>query len=104
MQTKAVARKASGRVTPKKGSPAASAKAAKPARSERWDLDDSRTVRSGWIWRGFLVLSLFAVGVALILNGNHHSDLAVVWLVIAAGWFGFSMFLWRRHTRWVRGS
>jgi hypothetical protein len=49
-----------------------------------------------------LLLSLIAVGVAIIMDGNHHSGLAVAWLVIAVGWFGFAMFLWRKHTRYLR--
>jgi Flp pilus assembly protein TadB len=64
---------------------------------ERWDPNQSRSVQSGWIWRGFLMLSLLAVGVIIIMAGNHHTTLAILWAVIAAGWFAISMWLWRKH-------
>ncbi len=71
---------------------------------ERWDVSQSRSVRSGWVWRGIMVLSLMALGVAIILAGNHQSLLAVFWVVIAAGWFSVSIWVWRMHARYVRGG
>jgi len=71
---------------------------------ERWEVSQSRSVRSGWVWRGIMVLSLMALGVAIILAGNHQSLLAVFWVVIAAGWFSVSVWVWRMHARYVRGD
>jgi hypothetical protein len=69
----------------------------------RYDVSESWSVRSGWGWRTFFMLSLIAVGVAIILAGNHAGTLAILWLVIAAGWFATSMWLWRKHLRYIRG-
>lgn len=92
-----------GRVTPKKRSPSGRAvRPPRPARPEKWQVDESRSVRNGWVWRGFLLLSVIALGVALILDGNHQGTLALAWVVIALGWFGVSMWLWRRHSRYMR--
>jgi hypothetical protein len=116
MQSKVMTRKPSGRVSPHKGRAVPAASAAQPAqpaaqpaqpdkaRSERWDVQQSRQVRSGWVWRGFLILTLLGVGVAIIMAGNHHRTLALLWLVIAAGWFAMSMWLWRQHSRYMRGD
>ncbi len=71
---------------------------------ERWELSQSRSVRSGWVWRGIMVLSLMALGVAIILAGNRQSLLAIFWVVIAAGWFSVSIWVWRMHARYVRGG
>lgn len=49
------------------------------------------------------MLSLVAIGVAIILAGNGAGTLAILWLVIAAGWFATSMWLWRKHVRYIRG-
>ena len=100
MQSRAVARKSTGRVTPPKRVAAKPA----PAPAKEWNLRDSRSVRSGWVWRGFMMLALLAVGVAIIMVGNHHAALAAMWLVIAAGWFATSMWLWRQHGRYMRGG
>jgi hypothetical protein len=69
---------------------------------EKWEVSESRSVRSGWVWRGFFLLSLIAVGVAFIMAGNHQTTLAALWGVIAAGWFITSMWLWRQHTRYLK--
>lgn len=95
MQSRTMTRKPTGRVTPRKG-------AAQPAKTEKWQVSESRSVRTGWVWRGFLLLTLMAVGVAIIMEANHHGTLAILWLVIAAGWFVTSMWLWRQHSRYMR--
>ena len=102
MQSRAIAprrgaRKPTGRVTASKRSVA-------PAENEKWDVNQSRSVRTGWIWRGFFMLSLVAVGVAVIMGANHHDTLAILWVVIAVGWFAISMWLWRMHSRYMRGD
>ncbi|MDA8046237.1 MAG: hypothetical protein M0Z30_13530 [Actinomycetota bacterium] len=91
-------RKPTGRVTARKGVVAAG----QPGRTTRWEVQESRSVRSGWVWRGFLMLTLLAVGVALVMAGNHQSTLAALWGVIAVGWLATSMWLWRQHTRYIR--
>jgi hypothetical protein len=66
---------------------------------DRWDVNDSRSVTSVWVWRGFLMMALVAAGIAILLATNHrYTTFAVLWGVIAAGWLGISMFLWKRHT------
>jgi hypothetical protein len=96
-------RKASGRFTPPKGAQPKAPKESRPEKSKEWNVQESRSVRNPWVWRGILMLALLAVGVAITLAGNHDGTLAVLWLVIAAGWFATSMWLWRQHTRYMRG-
>jgi hypothetical protein len=92
--------------------PAKTAKPAKPVKPvkpvkaveerkepDRFSLDDSRLVRSRLVWRAFLFLSLVALGAGIIFAGNGRGVDAVLWFVIAAGWFAFSMGLWRKHTK-----
>jgi hypothetical protein len=69
-----------------------------PVPNDRWSVEDSRSVRSVWIWRGFLLMSLIAVGIVVIFASNGKTTLAALWGVIAAGWFGISMFLWKKHS------
>lgn len=68
-------------------------------RDDRYSVGDSRSVRSPWVWRAFLVMSLVAFGVVIILLGNHKTGLAIAWAVIGCGWLAVSMFLWRQHSR-----
>ena len=75
--------------------------AVKPAtkKGERYSVHESRAVRTPWVWRGFLMLSMLALGIAIILDGNRKTGLAIAWVVIACGWFATSMWLWRQHRR-----
>jgi hypothetical protein len=66
----------------------------------RYSVPESRAVRSVWVWRGFFLMSLVALGIALILVGNGLDVFAILWVVIAIGWFGISMWLWWMHNRW----
>lgn len=66
--------------------------------NDRFEVNQSRSVRSVWVWRGFLLMSLMAVGIAVVLAGNGATTYAVLWGVIAAGWFVISMWLWRMHS------
>ena len=68
-------------------------------KEDRYSVEDSRSVRSVWVWRGFLMMSLVALGVVIILAGNGKTGYAIAWGVIAAGWFAVSMWLWRQHAR-----
>jgi hypothetical protein len=66
----------------------------------RYSVPDSRSVRSVWVWRGFLMMSFVALGLALVWWDNGLDTFAMLWVVIAVGWFGISMWLWRQHTKW----
>ena len=66
---------------------------------DRWQVDDSRSVRSVWVWRAFFLLSLVAVGMVIIFAANGRTAYAVAWGVIAAGWFAISMWLWNQHNK-----
>jgi len=68
-----------------------------------YDVNESWSVRSGWGWRAIFMMSLIAVGIAIVLAGNGAGTFAILWLVIAAGWFSISMWLWRKHNRYIRG-
>jgi hypothetical protein len=70
----------------------------------RYSIEQSRSVRSVWGWRALLLMSMVAVGIAIILAGNHDDTLAILWLVIAVGWFAISMWVWRMHVRYVNGG
>ena len=66
---------------------------------DKWSPEESRSVRSPWGWRAFLVMSFVFLGVAIILAGNGAGTFAILWVVIAIGWFSASMWLWRQHSR-----
>ena len=90
----------SGRVTPARGARPSGA----GVRSKlsgmgqgRYDVSQSRSVQTPWVWRGMLMMSMLAVGVALVMLGNGLSTLAALWGVIAVGWFAISMWLWKKH-------
>ncbi len=70
-----------------------------PKEPDRFSLDDSRLVRSKMIWRAFFVLSLIALGAGIIFAGNGRGVDAILWVVIAVGWFAFAMGLWRKHNK-----
>jgi hypothetical protein len=63
--------------------------------------DGSRSVQSPWVWRGMFLLSLIALGLCLTLLAGRHTVFAGLWFVIFAGWFAISMWLWRRHVRYM---
>lgn len=65
---------------------------------DRWEVGDSRSVKSVWVWRAFLLLSLVALGIVILFATNGKTGLAIAWGVIAAGWFAISMFLWKKHS------
>ncbi len=65
-----------------------------------WRLPDgSRSTRSPWVWRGLLFMSFIALGLGIGLLSEGHGLYGALWAVIAAGWFGISMWLWRQHVR-----
>jgi hypothetical protein len=59
--------------------------------------DGSRSAGSPWVWRGMLFMSLIALGLCLVFAVGQRPLLALAWGVITAGWFGISMWLWKRH-------
>jgi hypothetical protein len=63
--------------------------------------DGSRSTRSPWVWRGLFMMSLIALGLCLTLLSGGQDTYAALWGVIAAGWFGVSMWLWRQYVRWL---
>jgi hypothetical protein len=71
---------------------------APPAKTPRVRLPDgSRSVRSPWVWRGFLFMSLIALGFAITFAAGKQYFFAGAWGFITAGWFGISMWLWRKN-------
>jgi hypothetical protein len=73
---------------------------AEPRSSGRFHLPDgSRSVSSPWVWRGMFFMSLIALGLCISFASTGRTFLAGAWAVITAGWFGLSMWLWRRHVR-----
>ena len=66
--------------------------------ADRYDVNESRSVRSVWVWRGFLLMSLVAAGIAILLAGNGATTFAIMWGVLAAGWFAIAMWLWKMHS------
>jgi hypothetical protein len=64
--------------------------------------DGSRSIQSPWVWRGLFFMSLVALGLCLTFVAGQHFGVAAAWAVIAAGWFGFSMWLWRQHVNYWR--
>jgi len=61
--------------------------------------DGTKSVRSVWVWRGFLFMSLIALGLCISFAQTGLTFFAGAWGVIAVGWFVISMFLWRKHVR-----
>lgn len=61
--------------------------------------DGTKSVQSVWVWRGMFFMSLIALGLAISFISQDLKFYAVAWLVIAFGWFGVSMWLWRKHVR-----
>ena len=59
--------------------------------------DGSRSVQSPWVWRGFLFMSLIALGLCITFVSGGETFYTAAWAIITAGWFGISMWLWRRH-------
>jgi hypothetical protein len=43
------------------------------------------------------MMAMVAAGIAIIFATNQKNSLAIGWGIIAAGWFGISMFLWKKH-------
>jgi hypothetical protein len=61
--------------------------------------DDSRSVRSPWVWRGFAAMALVALGLLLTFALDGRTGFAVAWAVIFVAWGGVAALLFRRHVR-----
>jgi hypothetical protein len=59
--------------------------------------DGSRSVQSPWVWRGFVFMSLIALGLCLTLGLRGRLLYAGAWAFVTAGWFGIAMWLWRKQ-------
>jgi hypothetical protein len=59
--------------------------------------DGSRSVQSPWVWRGFVFMSLVALGFCVTFAAGREVFYAAAWGVITIGWFAIAMWLWRRH-------
>jgi hypothetical protein len=69
-------------------------------KGERYSVPDSRSVRSPWVWRAFVVMALVAAGIDIVVAGNGvRTFFVVAWAIIAAGWFAIGMWLWRQHNK-----
>lgn len=66
--------------------------------------DGSRSVQSVWVWRGFFFMSLIALGLTISFGFGGDIFYTAAWAFIAAGWFAISMWLWRRHIRYLDGE
>jgi hypothetical protein len=64
--------------------------------------DGSRSAQSPWVWRAFFFMSLIALGLSLSLVLGGYGFFAACWAIIAVGWFGISMWLWRRNVLYER--
>ncbi len=68
-------------------------------------LENSAAVSSAWAWRAFLMMALVLLGLTINFAVQHYNVLlSGAWGLITAAWFAFSMYLWRQHTRWVKGE
>ena len=73
----------------------------RPPDNSRFHLPDgSRSAQSPWVWRGFLFMSLIALGLSITFAAGAQPFYTVSWAVIATGWFTTAMWLWRKHLRW----
>jgi hypothetical protein len=79
--------------------PVKPAKPIKQGKDDRYVVQESRSVRSPWVWRAIFAMSLVAFGIVIILLANGKTGFGIAWAVIGCGWLGVSMWLWRQHTR-----
>ena len=58
------------------------------------------TVMSPWGWRILAVFTMVALGLCITFFLDGKTVFGALWVVIAAGWGGFSYRLWRLHLAW----
>jgi hypothetical protein len=52
------------------------------------------------VWRGFVFISLIALGLCLTFAIDGQLFYAAAWGAITAGWFSVAMWLWRKHVHY----
>ena len=57
-------------------------------------------VMSPWGWRILAVFTMVALGLCITFFLDGKTVFGALWVVIAAGWGGFSYRLWRLHLGW----
>ena len=57
-------------------------------------------VMSPWGWRILAVFTMVALGLCVTFFLDGHTVFGVLWIVVAAGWGGFSYRLRRLHLDW----
>jgi hypothetical protein len=57
-------------------------------------------VMSPWGWRILAVFTMVAFGLCVTFFLDGKTIFGALWVVIAAGWGGFSYRLWRLHLNW----
>jgi len=73
--------------------------------ARHFKLENSLAVTSSWAWRAFLMMALVMVGLCINFAVQNYSVFIVgAWSLITLTWFGFSMYLWRQHSRWVHSE
>jgi hypothetical protein len=80
-----------------RASAALRAEATAPTRSRFRLPDGSRSVTSPWVWRGFVMMALIALGLCITLFVGGKVDFGAAWAVITAAWLATGMWLWRQH-------
>jgi hypothetical protein len=61
-------------------------------------------VMSPWGWRILAVFTMVALGLCVTFFLDGHTVFGVLWVVVAAGWAGFSYRLRRLHLEWDAAS
>lgn len=61
--------------------------------------DESKSVRSPWVWRAFAMMALVALGLVVTFAADGVVGYAVAWAIIALAWTVTAGLLWRAHLR-----
>ena len=57
-------------------------------------------VMSPWGWRILTVFTMLALGLCITFFLDGHTVFGLLWIIVAAGWGGFSYWLRRLHIAW----
>jgi hypothetical protein len=76
-----------------------------PPADRHFRLEESKFVTTGWAWRALFMMGLVALGffINFALQG-YNLFITGAWGLIAVGWIGFAVWLWRMHTVWTNGG
>jgi hypothetical protein len=61
-------------------------------------------VMSPWGWRILTVFAMVALGLCLTFFIDAKTTFGALWAVVALGWGGFSLKLWRDHLAWDKAA